>query len=74
MKPQEAAMTDVTVTADQLEGAIINALHAKDIKAVEPLLTSLALLDPYRAEKVLLTLKAALYIAKRSHDDGGDGA
>lgn len=67
-------MSDVTVTADQLEEAIVNALHAHDVRAVEPLLTSLALLDPYRAEKVLLTLKAAVDIAKRSHDDGTDHA
>lgn len=67
-------MSDVTVTADQLVDAIENALKAHDVKAVEPLLTSLALLDPYRAEEVLTMLQAAVRIAKRVKVAAPDGS
>lgn len=67
-------MTDVTVTADQLEEAILNALHAHDVQAVDPLLRSLALLDPYRAETVLKRLQLAVEIAKAGVPSTGDSA
>lgn len=66
-------MTDVTVTADQLEGAIENALKVGDIKAVGELLHSLALLDPFRAEKVYDALRLAVDIAKGVSRQPADG-
>lgn len=53
-----------TGTADELEAGMWAALRAHDVEAVYGLLMLLALKDPYRADELRRTFKAALAIAK----------
>jgi hypothetical protein len=53
-----------TWTADELEVGMWAALRAHDVEAVYGLLMLLALRDPYRADELRRTFKAALRVAK----------
>lgn len=72
--PNGNRMTDVTVTADQLEEAIANALKAGDIPAVGTLLKSLALLDAPRAENMLGLLRLGVEIGRTKASGDGNTA
>jgi hypothetical protein len=63
-RPGEAQVTASTWTADELEAGMRAALRAHDVEAVYGLLLLLALKDPYRADELRRTFKAALAIAK----------
>jgi hypothetical protein len=49
-----------------LEEAIINALKAGDLAAVETFLSVMALRDPKRAEEIMDTLRTGLRIAREA--------
>lgn len=62
-----------TAEAIELEGAIANAIAAKDIPAVGVLLTQLALVDPDRAQVMVDALRLGVEVARqRSTQNPGD--
>lgn len=57
------------LTVEQAEGAIVNALKAGDMKAVEAFLYYIALKDPERAELIMAGMKVGLALKKEARDD-----